>query len=130
MKFKVNQLVKKPLEIQGRATELITMMVTDLEKGTELKIKAWKNKWSDTLEIGKEYAANTYVKKDRDGMDEMYFENPNKGSGSFGGGKSVWASAYELAIEWCKATKTFDCNQLDGYATKFKVRLENGPVYE
>lgn len=122
MKFKINQLVRKPVEIQGRATEIITMMVSDLEKGVEVKVKAWKSKWSDTFEIGKEYAAETYTKKGLDGLDELYLVNPDKGKSGFV--RNLWVDAYHLAIEWCKARKELELTKLDEYAKLFKSRLE------
>lgn len=126
MKYTIKQIVRKPITIQGRVTEIITMLVDD-EAGKELKLKVWKSQWTETFKEGIVIEANTEIKKDRDGFDELWLVNPNKGKG-FVPRFNPWNTAYQLAVQIALAEKKTDFSVIDGYASKFKIRLESGPV--
>ena len=83
MKYTIKQLVRKPLQIQGRATEILTMLLVD-ETGKEFKVKTWKSKWSDSFVEGMALIdVQMEDKPDRDGFPEKWLVNPDKGKGGF-----------------------------------------------
>jgi len=131
MKYKIKQLVSKPLTIQGRATAIITMLVDD-ETGKEVKVKAWKSKWSDTFAVGMEITCEVEEKPDRDGLgNEIWLKNPDAGKGGTFAPRTFdsWFNAYQLAIAFMAIstpTKKIEFKDLDGIASKFKERLTNG----
>ena len=133
MKYKIKQLVSKPLTIQGRATAIITMLVDD-ETGKEVKVKAWKSKWSDTFAVGMEITCEVEEKPDRDGLgNEIWLKNPDAGKGGTFAPRTFdsWFNAYQLAIAFMAIstpTKKIEFKDLDGIASKFKERLSNGPA--
>ena len=126
MKYTIKQLVSKPLQIQGRATAIITMMLVD-ETGKEFKVKTWKSKWSDGFVEGMALIdVQMEEKPDRDGFPEKWLVNPDKGKGGFIPRTfDSWFNAYTLAIALLGKSSF---KELDEYAVKFKERLTNGPV--
>ena len=134
MKYTIKQLVRKPLQIQGRETAIITMLLVD-EENKELKVKVWKSKWSDSFVIGMALIdPKMEDKPDRDGIGvEHWLINPDKGKGGAFTPRTFdsWFNAYQLAISFMAImvpTKKMVFKDLDEFATKFKERLTNGPV--
>ena len=83
MKYTIKQLVRKPLQIQGRATEILTMLLVD-EIGKEIKVKTWKSKWSDSfVERMALIDVQMEEKPGLDGFPEKWLINPDKGKGAF-----------------------------------------------
>jgi len=132
MKYTIKQLVRKPLQIQGRATEILTMLLVD-EIGKEIKVKTWKSKWSDSF-VERMVLIDVQMeeKPGLDGFPEKWLINPDKGKGAFVSRTfDSWFNAYQLAISFMgisTPTGKIVFKDLDGFATKFKERLTNGPV--
>jgi len=133
MKYTIKQLVRKPLQIQGRATEILTMLLVD-EIGKEIKVKTWKSKWSDSF-VERMVLIDVQMeeKPGLDGFPEKWLINPDKGKGGTFTPRTFdsWFNAYQLAISFMgisTPTGKIVFKDLDGFATKFKERLTNGPV--
>lgn len=103
-------------------------IVTVLDENGK-KYKVWRSEWTKTFRDGMELDCKTETKKDRDGFDEVWLVNPNKGK--FGGSFAKFNTtipAYQLAVEILKANgeKMITLSKIKDIALSLKKEFNGG----
>lgn len=106
-------------EFQGKNGPLAIVTVLGND---DKKYKVWRSDWTKTFKEGMDLECNTEVKKDRDGFDEMWLVNPNRGKFVK---MNTTIPAYQMAIDVVfKVGEDTTIENIDNWARKFKSRLD------
>ena len=118
MKFTIKKIGKYEgtSKKTGKDYTILTFLTEDNQK-----IKAFGNQVTNDYKEGQAIEAETEMKKDKDGFDEMWLKSERKGGGWT---RNLLPDAYALAIDYLRLLKMSpDENVLDQWAKHFHVKI-------